>query len=220
VQSSGVWDERYVERFVIEEGAPPLAAGLGLLVWTLAPVDFEGTQSGAGYYAVTTVTEGIENRTEFGTGNTTGPIAEQVADPLPVEISVDAIDPGGHIFIQYMPLRDWNVTFHAPNPGNGFYGLEAAAPAVANALQYAYDYAVYAPSAGRLWRFAASDRAGGGVSARLGWHSYAPAPQTPTPTAGASTASTRSTRARPGGSALRAHTTTASATCSPRAIRL
>ncbi|MBU6349689.1 MAG: hypothetical protein KGS73_06020 [Chloroflexi bacterium] len=147
VQSSGVWDERYVARFVIEEGAPPLAAGLGLLVWTLAPVDFEGAQSGAGYYAVTTVTEGIENRTEFGTGNTTGPIAEQVADPLPVEISVDAIDPGGHIFIQYMPLRDWNVTFHAPNPGNGFYGLEAAAPAVANALQYAYDYAVYAPSA-------------------------------------------------------------------------
>jgi hypothetical protein len=46
-----------------------------------------------------------------------------------------------------MPLRDWNVTFHAPNPGNIFYGLDESSPAVANAIQYAYDYAVYAPGA-------------------------------------------------------------------------
>ncbi|MFZ4849823.1 MAG: putative glycoside hydrolase [Caldilinea sp.] len=179
VQSSGVWDERYVERFVIEEGAAPLAAGLGLLVWTLAPVDFAGAQGGSGYYAVTTVTDGIENRTEFGTGNTTGPVAEQVADPLPVEISVDAIDPGGHIFIQYMSLRDWNVTFHAPNPGNGFYGLGAAASA--DAIQYAYDYAVYAPSAAEC---------GGALPATVpvvvslhGWdgNSYAPRTADPDP---------------------------------------
>jgi len=147
VASSGVWDERYVERFVIEDGAAPLASGVGLLVWTLAPADFGGFQNGAGYYAITTVTSGVENRTDFGPGNTTGPIAESVADPLPVELNIDAIDPGGHIFIQYMPLRDWNVTFHAPNPGNGFYGLDDTAPTVANAIQYAYDYAVYAPSA-------------------------------------------------------------------------
>ena len=181
VQSSGVWDERYVERFVIEEGAAPLATGVGLLVWTLAPVDFGGALSGAGYYAITTVTEGIENRTDFGTGNTTGPIAERVADPLPVEIPVDAIDPGGHIFIQYMPLRDWNVTFHAPNPSNGFYGLDGAAPAVANAIQYAYEYAVYAPSAAEC---------GGALPATLpvvvslhGWagNSYAPRTADPDP---------------------------------------
>ncbi len=147
VEASGVWDERYVERFVIEDGAAPLAAGIGLLVWTLAPADFGGAVSGDGYYAITTVTGGVENRTDFGPGNTTGPIAERVADPLPVEIAVGAIDPGGHIFIQYMPLRDWNVTFHAPNPGNGFYGLDESAPAVTNAIQYAYDYAIYAPSA-------------------------------------------------------------------------
>ncbi|HHW86218.1 MAG TPA: hypothetical protein GX400_08410 [Chloroflexi bacterium] len=147
VQSSGVWDERYVERLVIEDGAAPLAPGVGLLVWTLAPADFGGAQTGVGYYAITTVTGGVENRTDFGPGNTTGPVAEQVADPLPVEVAVDGVDPGGHIYIQYMPLRDWNVTFHAPNPGNGFYGLDGDVPAIANAIQYAYDYAVYAPSA-------------------------------------------------------------------------
>jgi hypothetical protein len=147
VQASGVWDERYVARFVVEDGGPQLAAGVGLLVWTLAPVDFGGGQSGAGYYAVNTVDGGDENRTDFGPGNTVGPVAESVADPLPVEISAPGIDPGGHIFVQYMPLRDWNVTFHAPNPGNIFYGLDETSPAVVNAIQYAYDYAVYAPGA-------------------------------------------------------------------------
>jgi hypothetical protein len=181
VQASGVWDERYVERFVIEDGAAPLAAGVGLLVWTLAATDFGGAVSGAGYYAITTVTGAVENRTDFGPGNTTGPVAENVADPLPVEIDAGAIDPGGHIFIQYMPLRDWNVTFHAPNPGNGYYGLDETTPAVANAIQYAYDYAVYAPRAADC---------GGVLPATLpvvvslhGWdgNSYAPRTEDPDP---------------------------------------
>jgi len=181
VQASDVWDERYVERFVIEDSAAPLAAGVGLLVWTLAIEDFGGASSGAGYYAITTVAGGVENRADFGSGNTTGPIVESVADPLPVELDVGAIDPGGHIFIQYMPLRDWNVTFHAPNPGNGYYGLDETAPAVANAIQYAYDYAVYAPSAADC---------GGALPATLpvvvslhGWdgNSYAPRTEDPDP---------------------------------------
>jgi len=181
VDAGGVWDERYVERFVVEDGGAELAAGVGLLVWTLAPTDFGGGQSGAGYYAITTVDAGGENRTDFGAGNTVGPVAESVADPLPVEIAAPGIDPGGHIFVQYMPLRDWNVTFHAPNPGNIFYGLDETSPAVANAIQYAYDYAVYAPRAADC---------GGALPAQLpvvvslhGWggNSYGPRTEDPDP---------------------------------------
>ena len=147
VEGSGVWSNRYVECFVVTDGGAELAAGTGLLVWTLAPSDFGGATDGMAYYAVTTVQGGLENTTDFGAVNTAGPVAESVADPLPVELNVSGLPAEGHIYIQYMPLRDWNPTFHAPNPNNGYYGLSAVDPAIANAIQYAYDYAIYAPTA-------------------------------------------------------------------------
>jgi hypothetical protein len=144
----GVWAARYLDRFVIADLGPPLAAGAGLLVWTPDGAGFGGASSGAGYYAVTTVSPaGAENAVDFSAANATGAIAEQVADPLPVAVSV-AGNAGGHVFLQYMDLARWNPTFHAPNPGNGYYGLDPGDPAVAGALQYAYTYSVGEPSPG------------------------------------------------------------------------
>ena len=89
---------------------------------------------------------GAENTTDFGANNSAGPVAERIDEPLPVEIPFD-VGPGGHVLIQYMDLREWNPTFHAPNEANGYYGLGDSDPAVANAIQYAYDYVVYEPTA-------------------------------------------------------------------------
>ena len=147
VDSSGVWQPRYVDRFVISDLAAPLAPGVGLLVWQLHTAELGGFTSGAGYYAVTTVdSQGQENRSDFSGANSVGPTPEAVSDPLPVEISAN-VGAGGHVFIQYMDVQQWNPTFHAPNPTNAYYGLDANAPAVAGALQYAYDYVVYEPIA-------------------------------------------------------------------------
>jgi hypothetical protein len=50
------------------------------------------------------------------------------------------------VYIQYMNLRDWNATFHAPNATNAYYGLDPSDPSFSSDLQYAYDYAVFAPT--------------------------------------------------------------------------
>jgi PKD repeat protein/poly(3-hydroxybutyrate) depolymerase len=147
---AGQWHHRFVERYVIVDQGTPIGAGTGLLVWTLATADFGGGTSGNGYYAVTTVSAaGTENTADFTAANAAGPLAELVADPLPVEISpaLVSIGPGGHAFIQYMDLRNWNPTFHAPNTFNAYFGLDPADPAVAGAIQYAYDYWIYEPDA-------------------------------------------------------------------------
>jgi hypothetical protein len=47
-----------------------------------------------------------------------------------------------------MDLRNWNPTFHAPNPGNGYFGLDSESPAIRHALAYAYDYVVFEPDCG------------------------------------------------------------------------
>ena len=88
-----------------------------------------------------------ENLREFSAA--AGPVAEALADPLPVEInSATTLElyPGAHIFIQYMNLRRWNPTFHAPNASNEYYGVTPTDPGVHQDLQYAYDYLVYVPS--------------------------------------------------------------------------
>lgn len=142
---SGTWRARYLDRLVIVDGGRPLLGGTGLLVWTLATSDFGGATSGRGYYAVTVVgTNGVEQRTLLNPGSVTAAIEEAVADPLPVETAVD-VGARGHLYIQYMDLRRWNPTFHAPHERNAYYGLNAEDPAVGNALQYAYDYVVYEP---------------------------------------------------------------------------
>ena len=138
-----VWTDRYIGRLVIEDRAPPLAEGTGLLVWTLAPGDFEADITGDGYYAVTVSIDGAENRADFSAENTLGPLREGVADPVPVEVDFD-VGIGGHLYLQYMDLRNWNPTFNAPRT-QSYDGLDPADPAVRNALQYAYDYVVYEP---------------------------------------------------------------------------
>ncbi len=142
---SGVWEERYLERFVIEDGGEQLAVGEGLLVWTLCMEDFGGEESGTAYYAVTSVSPyDQENVTDFTNENSIGPVMEAVNDPLPVEVDMD-IGEGGHLYLQYMDLRQWNPTFHAPHAANGYFGLDPADPAVSESIQYAYDYVIYEP---------------------------------------------------------------------------
>lgn len=143
--NTGLWSTRYFDRVVITNGGSQLPAGTGLLVWTLATNDFAGGDSGTGYYAVTTVNaDGVENRAALGVTNTVGPLGESVAEPLPVEAAAN-VGPRGHLYLQFMDLRRWNPTFHAPQPGNGFYGLNASLPAVRHALAYVYDYVVFEP---------------------------------------------------------------------------
>lgn len=141
------WKPRYVDRYMICDGEDPLPEGTGLLVWTLASQDFQGAAGGTGYYAVTVTPPG--GKETFDPRYTAGPVAESVADPLPVEITARSglsESSGGHIYIQYMDLRNWNPTFHAPNPTNKYYGLDPSDPDLANALAYAYAYAVFTPT--------------------------------------------------------------------------
>ena len=146
--ADAAFQARYFDRVVITNGGTPLAAGTGLLVWTLATNDFTGGATGTAYYAVTTVNSGgTENRTNFTAGNAAGPLGEGVAEPLPVETAQN-VGTRGHLYLQFMDLRKWNPTFHAPNPGNGYYGLDPDSPAVQHALAYAYDYVVFAPDCG------------------------------------------------------------------------
>jgi hypothetical protein len=143
--AGGIWRARYLERYVINDRGNPLPAGTGLLVWTLAATDLGGATSGAGYYAVTVVdTNGVEQTDFFNAGNTAGPVSETVADPLPVETAVN-VGARGHLYLQFMDLHHWNPTFHAPHARNAYYGLNPADSAVAQAIQYAYDYVVYEP---------------------------------------------------------------------------
>jgi hypothetical protein len=144
--NSDTWVPRYSDRLIIEPGGQPVERGWGLLVWTLAPEDFGGATSGTGYYAITVTPAGEEE--SFTSFMTAAPVAEAVADPVPVEITSPSINigAGGHVYIQYMDLRNWNPTFHAPNATNDYYGLDPADPNLAHALQYAYDYAVFAPT--------------------------------------------------------------------------
>lgn len=139
------WDNRHSERLVIEDLAAPLSATTGLLVWTLGPEDFNGGSQGNGYYAVTTVSFfGVENRSDFSAANTIGPVAESTGEPQPVEIN-HSLGSGWHVYIQYMDLRAWNPTFHAPNSLNSYYGFSSNDVQVTHAAVYAYDYAVYQP---------------------------------------------------------------------------
>ncbi len=142
-----VWTDRFVDRYIIQDFRSQVPVGTGLLVWTLEPQDFGGATSGKGYYAIT-LTQAGEGEI-FDPDDTAGPIVEAVADPLPVEINSASnmeLSSGAHIFIQYMDLRQWNPTFHAPNPSNEYYGVDPNAPGVADDLQYAYDYLVYLPT--------------------------------------------------------------------------
>lgn len=156
--ADGTWRARYLERFVIADNQAPIAPDTGLVVWTLAASDLGHATSGQGYYAVTTVNSaGAENTTTFGPANAIGPVAEAVADPLPVEAAIPG-NTGGHVWVQYFDLHTYNPTFFAPHPRNGYFGLSPDDPTVANAVQYALAYSVGEPSA---------DACGGTIPARV-----------------------------------------------------
>jgi hypothetical protein len=134
------WQYRYAERLVVQDGGSPLPVDTGVLVWTIGPADL--AVSSNAYYAVTTVAEGVENRAEFAAGNQAGPVAEGIDRPQPVRFTAPT---GWEVYIQYRDLRNWNPTFHAPNPLNGYYGLNATDYGVSGAVQYAYDVGVHVP---------------------------------------------------------------------------
>ena len=153
IDGGGAWTSRYTERLVITNGGPQLGVSTGLLVWTLATNDFGGGTTGSAYYAVTLLIGATENTGDFSAANSIGPVAEGVADPLPVLVTNFPASSGPYgnggpvrIYIQYMDLRNWNPTFHAPHSRNGWYGQSGLDPAVTGAIQYAYDYAVVEPS--------------------------------------------------------------------------
>jgi hypothetical protein len=145
-----LWLPRYVQRFVIEDDGPELDPDTGLLVWTLDPQDFGGGGSGDAWYAVTVVTAGgFENWMDFSAANSIGPLAEAIGDPAPVRIGTFGAGLA-RVYIQYLDLRRFNPTFHAPNPTNMFYGLSPLAHGVPGSLQYAYTYSVVEPDPA-LW---------------------------------------------------------------------
>ena len=141
------WQDRFADRLVIQNFSNQVPVGTGLLVWTLSSGDFGGASNGNGYYAVTVIPAG--GAETLDPAYTVGPVAEAVADPDPVEIhsaTSISLPENAHIFIQYMDLRNWNPTFHAPNETNQYYGVDPTAPGVANDLQYAYDYVITLPN--------------------------------------------------------------------------
>jgi hypothetical protein len=144
---SGRWIPRYVDRYIIADHGSQVSQGTGLLVWTLASEDFAGESAGQGYYAVTVVTAAGDE--VFDPAYTVGPVEEAVDLPLPVEITHAPgvnVGAGGHAYIQYMDLRHWNATFHAPNASNDYYGLDPVDPTWKATLAYAYDYTIYTPN--------------------------------------------------------------------------
>jgi pimeloyl-ACP methyl ester carboxylesterase len=145
VDGSGNWQARYISRYVVNDLGAELTPGLGLLVWTMQAADFSAGTAGTAYYAVTVVPDGgTEDPSGIGGNLSSGPVSESVADPMPVEV-LRGLDSRGHVLLQYMDLRAWNPTFHAPNASNGYYGLDDGNPAVKGSIQYAYCYTVGEP---------------------------------------------------------------------------
>ncbi|RPJ43534.1 MAG: hypothetical protein EHM21_11375, partial [Chloroflexi bacterium] len=143
----GVGTPRLAERMILEDNGAQIPDGTGALVWTLAPEDFGGAASGAGYYAVTVTPPGGQE--VFSSDYVVGPLEEAVTDPEPVEITRSPgikAGPGGHFFLQYMDLRHWNPTFHAPNATNQFFGIDPEREDFSNDLAYTYDYSIFEPT--------------------------------------------------------------------------
>jgi pimeloyl-ACP methyl ester carboxylesterase len=141
------WRPRLSDRIVLQDNTSALPKGIGVLVWTLGAEDFSGGSNGTGYYAVTIIDHGKEI---LSPGYSSAGIEEAIADPEPVEMSKSTDTrpgAGGHYFIQYMDLRRWNPTFHAPNSTNQYYGNDPEDPTLKNNLAYAYDYAIFEPTA-------------------------------------------------------------------------
>lgn len=87
------------QRFVIADDGSPIPAGVGLFVHTVH-------DSGPGWYAVTRVVDGNENRDDFGT-NRVDALPESEATPQPVRVWTNATGTGW-VFTQFMDYAAWN----------------------------------------------------------------------------------------------------------------
>ncbi len=113
---------RSLRNYVIQPLGEELPDGTGFFVWT-------AHRDQNSYYAVTMIQGGSENRTDFSSENTDGPIPEQVADPSPILVwqSENGL---GRVYTQFMDYSQWNPTYETPD-----------------GLTYAYNYFVGLPSA-------------------------------------------------------------------------
>lgn len=142
-KKDGGWGWRYGERLPGPDGVR-LPEGRGMLVWTIDTAD-----PTPGYYAVISANRRGANRSDLGPGNSIGPIEESKAEPMPVEMTEVDVGPQGHLMVQFMDLRHYNPTFHAPGEHNKHLGLPKGDPGRDHALAYAYDYTVYEPAPGK-----------------------------------------------------------------------
>ncbi len=142
------WGPQITERMVIENNTGPLHMGIGALVWTLGSEDFGSGSSGTGFYAVTITPNGEQETLHPGYSSLA--VKEEIGNPDPVEISLSTDThpgPGGHYYLQYMDLRNWNPTFHAPNSTNQYYGYSPDDAQIKETLAYTYDYSIFEPTA-------------------------------------------------------------------------
>jgi len=113
---------RSLRNYVIQPLGNELSDGTGFFVWTTH-------QNQNSYYAVTMISGGSENQTDFSIENMVGPLPESIADPSPVLVWQS--DNGlGRVYTQFMDYSQWNPTYETPE-----------------GLTYAYNYFVGLPSA-------------------------------------------------------------------------
>jgi len=101
-------------RHVIQDYGAPLAAGVGLFVYTVKGGDDEG----AHHYAVTAVVDGNENVSDFDLSNTVGPIGEShsaVKRPVAMAESADGKNTQYMMWMDY----DWEGLYGQAGSLNG-----------------------------------------------------------------------------------------------------
>lgn len=95
------------EFFIIENGADPLDADTGLFVHTTQP-----GQDGSVYYAVTTITDGRENKQIImGENSLAVAVTESVDTPEPV-LTFQYSEGTGRIYTHFMDYTNWNPTLN------------------------------------------------------------------------------------------------------------
>lgn len=98
IAKNSAWHARENARFIIEDLGDPLQAGRSLFVYT-------PKEAGTFYYAVTVITNGVENQAEFGL---TADLVEEPAEPTPVLIREQG---RSRVYTQFMDYENWNPTF-------------------------------------------------------------------------------------------------------------
>ena len=141
--SGDEWAVRHFERYVIEDLGDELSPGRGLWVWTPDASDLGGATNGLGYYAVTSVLDGVESTSLWPSGAASA-VAESVDEPLPV-LAKTSSDGLAHVLLQYFDQRATNASFFAPHALFDHYGLDPLSPALDGAQAYALSYVLAEP---------------------------------------------------------------------------